>query len=171
MRRITRITTVGIASAALALSVTACGGKSSSDAGSDSGGAEIPPRRPHRVHALPGPCYRMFMPKQAVSVTLEDDNILWLRGRTRAGGRRSLSDLLDAIVTEARLGGRGPGESRSVVGTVDIAASDPDLTGADEEIAGLFARSLAQPLLVREDRSAYSTAAPSAARRKTRRRG
>lgn len=38
MRRITRITTVGIASAALALSVTACGGKSSSDAGSDSGG-------------------------------------------------------------------------------------------------------------------------------------
>ncbi|MEU4177320.1 BMP family ABC transporter substrate-binding protein [Streptomyces sp. NPDC026589] len=38
MRRITRITTVGIASAALALSATACGGKSSSDAGSDSGG-------------------------------------------------------------------------------------------------------------------------------------
>ncbi|MFE7139025.1 BMP family protein [Streptomyces sp. NPDC057644] len=38
MRRITRITTVGIASAALALSATACGGKSSSDAGSDGGG-------------------------------------------------------------------------------------------------------------------------------------
>lgn len=36
MRRITRIATVGIASAALALSATACGGKSSSDAGSDS---------------------------------------------------------------------------------------------------------------------------------------
>lgn len=36
MRRITRITTVGLASAALALSVTACGGKSSSDTGSDS---------------------------------------------------------------------------------------------------------------------------------------
>ncbi|MCS0637698.1 BMP family ABC transporter substrate-binding protein [Streptomyces sp. LP05-1] len=36
MRRITRITTVGVASAALALSVTACGGKSSSDAASDS---------------------------------------------------------------------------------------------------------------------------------------
>ncbi|WP_329380322.1 BMP family ABC transporter substrate-binding protein [Streptomyces sp. NBC_01351] len=36
MRRITRIATVGIASAALALSATACGGKSSSDTSSDS---------------------------------------------------------------------------------------------------------------------------------------
>ncbi|GGZ52093.1 BMP family ABC transporter substrate-binding protein [Streptomyces subrutilus] len=36
MRRITRIATVGIASAALALSATACGGKQSSDTGSDS---------------------------------------------------------------------------------------------------------------------------------------
>ncbi|MFW3461708.1 BMP family lipoprotein [Streptomyces microflavus] len=35
MRRITRIATVGVASAALALSATACGGKTSSDAGSD----------------------------------------------------------------------------------------------------------------------------------------
>lgn len=38
MRRITRIATVGVASAALALSVTACGGKSSSDTSSDSKG-------------------------------------------------------------------------------------------------------------------------------------
>ncbi|TLQ44132.1 BMP family lipoprotein [Streptomyces marianii] len=37
MRRITRIATVGIASTALALSATACGGKSSSEAGSGSG--------------------------------------------------------------------------------------------------------------------------------------
>ncbi|WP_406484777.1 BMP family protein [Streptomyces microflavus] len=37
MRRITRIATVGVASAALALSATACGGKTSSDAGSDGG--------------------------------------------------------------------------------------------------------------------------------------
>ncbi|MFF5446098.1 BMP family protein [Streptomyces sp. NPDC012888] len=36
MRRITRIATVGVASAALALSVTACGGKQSGDATSDS---------------------------------------------------------------------------------------------------------------------------------------
>ncbi|MFF3248998.1 BMP family protein [Streptomyces sp. NPDC002870] len=35
MRRITRIATVGVASAALAMSATACGGKSSSEAGSD----------------------------------------------------------------------------------------------------------------------------------------
>ncbi|MER0428195.1 BMP family lipoprotein [Streptomyces microflavus] len=37
MRRITRIATVGVASVALALSATACGGKTSSDAGSDGG--------------------------------------------------------------------------------------------------------------------------------------
>ncbi|MEU9847501.1 BMP family ABC transporter substrate-binding protein [Streptomyces sp. NPDC047985] len=36
MRRITRIATVGLTSAALALSATACGSKTSSDAGSDS---------------------------------------------------------------------------------------------------------------------------------------
>lgn len=41
MRRITRIATVGVASAALALSVTACGGKTSSDAGSDGDKAAI----------------------------------------------------------------------------------------------------------------------------------
>ncbi|MCX4770288.1 Membrane lipoprotein TmpC precursor [Streptomyces sp. ADI92-24] len=41
MRRITRIATVGVASAALALSVTACGGKSSSDTSSDSKGDKI----------------------------------------------------------------------------------------------------------------------------------
>ncbi|MFC9034808.1 BMP family lipoprotein [Streptomyces arboris] len=35
MRRITRIATVGVASAALALTATACGGKTSSDSGSD----------------------------------------------------------------------------------------------------------------------------------------
>ncbi|MFD7260920.1 BMP family protein [Streptomyces sp. NPDC059874] len=41
MRRITRIATVGIASAALALSATACGGKKSSDTSSDSTTAAI----------------------------------------------------------------------------------------------------------------------------------
>ncbi|MFD9307599.1 BMP family protein [Streptomyces sp. NPDC060048] len=41
MRRITRIATVGIASAALALSATACGGKKSSDTSSKEAGAAI----------------------------------------------------------------------------------------------------------------------------------
>ncbi|MFI7237252.1 BMP family protein [Streptomyces cyaneofuscatus] len=41
MRRITRIATVGVASAALALSVTACGGKTSSDTASDGDKAAI----------------------------------------------------------------------------------------------------------------------------------
>lgn len=96
----------------------------------------------------------MFMAKKPVSVTLESDNLTWLRGRTLGGKHRSLSDALDDIVRTARLGG-GPGEVRSVVGTVDIAASDPDLKGADAEITTMFYGSLERPALVREARPPY----------------
>jgi len=34
------------------------------------------------------------MSKQAVSVTLRPDNLLWLKTRVKAGGRRSLSEAL-----------------------------------------------------------------------------
>ena len=91
------------------------------------------------------------MPKRPVSVTLEDANLVWLRGRAAATGRRSLSDLLDALVTEARLGGRAADvPSRSVVGSIDIADDDDDLARADQAIARLFAQSLGRPLLARE---------------------
>ena len=40
------------------------------------------------------------MPKRAVSVTLETDNLLWLRGQARGAPRRSLSEVLDRLVTE-----------------------------------------------------------------------
>ena len=91
------------------------------------------------------------MPKRAVSLTLDDANLLWLRGRAAAAGRRSVSDLLDAIVTDARLAGAASAPSRSVVGTIDIADDDPDLARADEEIERLFSRSAGYPLLVKEE--------------------
>lgn len=93
------------------------------------------------------------MPKKPVSVTLDVENLLWLRGRTVGDGRRSLSDTLDRIVTEARLGSEaGAGSRRSVVGTIDVGAADPGLKTADEHVRSLFARSAARPMLVRERR-------------------
>ena len=80
------------------------------------------------------------MPKQAISVTLSRDNLLWLRGQTRAARRTSVSEALDRLVTEARTRGQvREGSIRSVVGTISIAAADPELTGADATIRALLA--------------------------------
>lgn len=91
------------------------------------------------------------MPKQAISVTLESDNITWLKGRAGAAGLRSVSELLDRLVTEARQTGR-VGPSRSVVGTIDIDASDPLLEGADAAIREVYESSVRRPFVVRERR-------------------
>lgn len=88
------------------------------------------------------------MPKKAISVTLDAGNIVWLKGRAGASRVRSLSELLDQIVTAARAGDAGP--YRSVVGTIDIDAGDPDLTKADASVRAIFDRSAKRPLLVRE---------------------
>jgi hypothetical protein len=103
------------------------------------------------------------MPKKPVSVTLEADNLLWLRGRVSTGGNRSLSDALDSLVTAARTGGSGAVAARSVVGTLDIASQDLALEEADGELRNIFEASLARPFLVREE----SPAAKSAPRRHT----
>jgi len=79
------------------------------------------------------------MPKQAVSVTLAVENLLWLRGQARAAGVRSMSEILDRLVSEARGNGRVHERSiRSVAGTIRIADADPDLSGADAAIRSLF---------------------------------
>ncbi|SRR5713101_6177733 len=79
------------------------------------------------------------MTKQAVSVTLHPDNLLWLRGQAKAHGRRSVSEALDRLLSEVRTGRRLPDASiRSVVGTIRIASSDPGLSGADAAIRALF---------------------------------
>jgi hypothetical protein len=68
--------------------------------------------------------------------------------------RRSLSDLLDEIVTSARLAAHGD-SIRSVVGTVDIPLDDPGLERADALLRAEFEASLARPLLLHEDKSVY----------------
>ena len=79
------------------------------------------------------------MPKRAVSVTLAAENLLWLRGQAGAFGGRSVSHILDRLVSDARAAGRVHESTiRSVVGTIRIADMDPDLSRADEAIRALF---------------------------------
>jgi hypothetical protein len=93
------------------------------------------------------------MGKLAVSVTLDERNLLWLRGRAASLGRGRLSDAIDTLISEARAGRLGPPATpRSVVGTVDIAEDDPHLDRADAAIRDLFARSMAKALVAKEPR-------------------
>lgn len=96
------------------------------------------------------------MPKKPLSVTLEENNLLWLKGRAAATKRRSLSEALDALITAARTGGQGADAARSVVGTIDIAPGDPTLAGADAALHDLFAASLQRPFLARETPPPYA---------------
>lgn len=86
----------------------------------------------------------MFMSKKAISVTLEESNVLWLRGRTKAAGFRSLSEALDQLITDARTSGRSDAGMRSVVKTIDIPDSDPFLESAGAEVCEIFDRSVRQ---------------------------
>ncbi len=103
------------------------------------------------------------MSKTAISVTLDAKNVTWLRGRARAAGARSVSELLDRIVSAARESG-GLVPSRSVVGTIDIDASDPLLQGADAAVRGEFERSLGRLLAVREPLAVYRAGGKSKGR-------
>ena len=98
----------------------------------------------------------MFMPKQPVSVTLDENNLLWLRGRAAGAKRRSLSEALDDVVTSARLGGQ-PGDVRSVVGTVDVSPDDLALDRADAAVRRLFEASVSRPWLVKESPPVYGS--------------
>jgi len=79
------------------------------------------------------------MSRKAISITLEEENLLWLRGQARAGGRRNVSQLVDRLVSDARAAGRVHADSiRSVVGTIALATADPDLAGADRTVRRMF---------------------------------
>jgi len=106
----------------------------------------------------------MFMPKRPVSVTLDEDNLLWLRGRMARRKRRSLSDALDEIITAARASG-GLETPRSVSGTVDISSNGPGLEKADRDVRSFFEKSLSRPLAVAEKPAADKTSRRSAANR------
>lgn len=89
--------------------------------------------------------------KQAISVTVEEDNLLWLRAQAAASTRGNVSEVLDRLVAEARAAGRTDAAAiRSVVGTVDLPADDADLSGADAYVRSLYDRSLGRPMLAKE---------------------
>jgi hypothetical protein len=89
--------------------------------------------------------------KRAISVTIGEDNLLWLKGQAGASAAGSVSAVIDRLVREARTGGRtDAGAIRSVIGSVDLPPDDEDLAGADAYVRDLFERSLARPMHARE---------------------
>ena len=82
------------------------------------------------------------MPKKAVSLTLDERNLLWLKGRARVLAGGSVSEAVDQLIEEARVGGLGAGHApRSVVGTIDV-PDEAALANANAEIRELFTASL-----------------------------
>jgi hypothetical protein len=91
------------------------------------------------------------MPKKALSVTLDEANVLWLRGRARMSPGNNVSEELDRLITKARLGRVAPsGRPHSVAGTVDL-LDDPLLLKADDAVRAWFAESLSRPFGLNED--------------------
>lgn len=85
--------------------------------------------------------------KKAVSVTLDGENLLWLKGQAAATTGGNVSEVIDRLVRQARTSGKGA--SRSIAGTVDL-PSDDELEQADASVRDLFDRSLRRPMVVRE---------------------
>ena len=111
------------------------------------------------------------MPKKPLSVTLDEANLLWLKGRAASRKNRSLSDALDEILTAARHGGAGADAARSVVDTIDLAEDDPALDRADAALRAVFDDSFARPVLVRETPPPRPAASGPAPRPRNLRRG
>ena len=86
------------------------------------------------------------MGRRAVSVTLDDSNLLWLRGRARVTSEGNLSKALDRLITDARTGGGQAKPVRSAVGLVTLPADDPDLSKGKAAVRALFEESLSRPL-------------------------
>ena len=97
-------------------------------------------------------------------MTLDADNLTWLKGRAGAAGVRSVSELLDQLVSAARASGQ-IGPSRSVIGTIDVDASDPWLEGADEAMRSIVQASIGRPLMVKETSPAYGAGGKKKIRR------
>ncbi len=92
------------------------------------------------------------MAKRAVSMTLDTDNLIWLRAQAGPGG--SVSRVVDDLVGEARAGGRRLGSApRSVAGTVGLRDFEP--ATADRELRALFDAALGGNAAVHEQRARY----------------
>jgi hypothetical protein len=101
--------------------------------------------------------------RRAISVTIEEDNLLWLKGQAAGTSRGSISAVLDRLVTEARTQGASMSIMMSVAGTIDLPPDDPDLEAASAYVGETFDRSLRRPMLVKEG--------PPKQKRRVRRRG
>ena len=103
------------------------------------------------------------MPKKAVSVTLDEANLLWLKGRARISGG-NVSEALDQLITKARRGQSGPQPGASgLVGMIDL-SDDPYLLKADAAVREWFEEYLAKPFLLNE--GPPSVAKPAKTKRK-----
>ena len=88
--------------------------------------------------------------KKAISITLRQDNLVWLKGQAAARTGGNVSEVVDTLIREARTAGRtDPAAVKSVVGTIDL-PDEEALTEADTYVRALFDRSLSRPMLVRE---------------------
>ncbi len=65
------------------------------------------------------------MSKQAISVTLSPDNLVWLKGRARAEGVGSLSEYLDRLLTRTRFGANTPRPAKSMRGALTAMTDEP----------------------------------------------
>jgi hypothetical protein len=86
--------------------------------------------------------------KTPVSVTLADDNLLWLKGQAAATTRGNVSEVLDRLIQKARTGGAQEIAVRSVAGTIDLPADALDESGL--HMRDLFERSIRRPLTLGE---------------------
>jgi len=94
------------------------------------------------------------MPKKAISVTLDESNVLWLKARARMSSSNNVSEALDQLVTEARMNGKAvPRPWPSLVGTIDL-KDDPELLKADEFVKAYWNEWLSAQSMANEDRSA-----------------
>lgn len=89
--------------------------------------------------------------KRAISVTVDEDNLVWLKAQATASGRNSVSEVLDRLVSDARAQGRTDQAAiRSIAGTIDLPEVDEDFAKADAYVRAAFERSLRRPMLVKE---------------------
>jgi hypothetical protein len=87
--------------------------------------------------------------KSAISITVQEDNLLWLKGQAAATTGGNVSEVIDRLVQRARTSGTADVAMRSVAGTIDLPAGGA-LEDAGTYVEDLFERSLRRPLLVKE---------------------
>lgn len=87
--------------------------------------------------------------KRAISVTIANDNLLWLRGQAARTAGGNVSEVVNRLIRDARAARAHPAAVRSVVGTIDL-PDDDSLEQAGQYVKALFDHSLNRPMPVRE---------------------